>query len=149
MIREFEVLCVVSGGKLKHENPAMFVHGLRQFGDGEEVIVTVHEAGKDHTGAQRRYFHGPVLDAFVKHGWVRAAAKAHLCLTYIPEEFTLPDGTIIVVPGHTSDLSRKRYNELIDSSIEEAARELNEVVLDAEEWRASQREKQKRSKVPA
>lgn len=145
MIREFEVLCVFSDGKLKHLNPEMFKHGLRQFGEGEEVLVTVSEVGVDHTGAQRRFFHGPVLDAFVRAGWTRAAAKAHLCLKFIPEEFRLPDGTIIIAPGHTTDLSRKRYSELIEASIQEAAEHLGETVQDADEYRARERARERAS----
>lgn len=143
MIREFEVLVVKSNGKLKHANPAMFAHGVDMFGEGEEIIATFSEAGKDHTGPQRRFFHGPVLDAFVRAGYDRAAAKYMLCLEFIPEEFRLPDGTIIIAAGHTSDLRRKRYSELIDSSIQKAA-EIGQVVLDADEFKESQRKKERR-----
>lgn len=135
----FSTLCTVSGGKLKLLERESFNEGLARFCDGEEIELTLETVAAKHTSAQRKFFHGPVLKPFIKHGWQRQEAKDMLAMRHIPQEVRMLDGTIIRMPGHTSALSRAAYNEFIEACIQDAATELCEVVDDADEWRRKQR----------
>src|SRR5215831_14456369 len=132
--RAFTVLCTVSDGKLKLFDRAGFDRGLTQFGDGEELELHVEAIGRHRTHAQNAFFHGPVLQAFVNLGMTRADAKAELCLRFLPSEVRRLDGTVAIVPGHTSTLSIKAFNELLDSCIQLAA-ELGELIEDADRFK--------------
>lgn len=72
-------------------------------------------------------------------GYRKQEAKDMLCLRFIPRDIRLLDGSIVRVPGHTTDLDREEYSELIDASIQLAAEE-GQVVKDATEWREAERQ---------
>lgn len=110
---------------------------LAEFGDGEDGVIHVDEAGRKHTRAQEKFFHGPVLKAFMREGRGKQEAKDMLCLMFIPHDILMLDGSIVRVPGSTSKLNVEDYNDLIEQSIQLAA-ENGQVVMDGAEWRARQ-----------
>lgn len=105
------------------------------YGDGEDFLVSIEEAGRKRTRAQEKFFHGPVLKAFESFGYPKQEAKEMLCLRFIPQEIHLMDGGVVLVPGHTSALKVEEYNDLIEQCIQLAA-ENGQIVLDGAEWRA-------------
>lgn len=127
-------------GTKEHGKPKIFdLSGfnavLAQYGDGEDFYLHIEEPGRKRTRAQEKFFHGPVLKAFMKEGRGKQEAKDMLCLLFIPREIELMDGSIVRVPGSTSALTVEDYNDLIDQSIQLAA-ENGVVVMDGAEWRA-------------
>lgn len=119
---------------------------LAQYGDGEDFHLHVEEPGRKRTRAQEKFFHGPVLKAFMTEGRGKQEAKDMLCLLFIPRDIKMIDGSYVRVPGSTSALNVEDYNDLIEQSIQLAA-ENGVVVLDGAAWRARQaqaaREKRK------
>lgn len=119
-------------------------HGYDQFldhyGIGEQLELTVATLAASHSDKQRRFLHGPVLDAFIEMGYRKQEAKDMLALTFIPQTIKLPDGSYVRVPGHTEALSREEYSAFIESCIQLAAEE-GHPVKDAAEWRESERQR--------
>lgn len=134
----FSALVTHGGGKLRFLDGSWFSGIVAAFAEGEEIDLFMETASAKATAKQRRFFHGPVLKAFIGLGWEKADAKRELCLRYIPIDHHRPDGTVVTVPGHTSDLSVEEYDRLIESCIQLAA-EMGEVVMNADEWRESRR----------
>lgn len=130
----FSILCTKHEGKLKLLDKLEFDRRFAEFGDGQEFSLYLEEIGPGITMAQRRYFHGPVLRAFMNIGYRKQDAKEMLCFRFIPKEIKLLDGSVIRVPGHTEALNRQQYSDLIDDCIQLAAEE-GQVVHDADEWR--------------
>lgn len=126
-------ICTKNNGKLKIYDRAEFDAVLDEYGDGEDLQLTIEEVGRKRTQKQNRFFHGPILKAFMddRH---KQEAKDMLCLMFIPQEVRMPDGSIVRVPGHTSALNVEDFNDLIDACIELAA-ENGYVIKDAAEWR--------------
>ncbi len=135
MRHAYSTLCTVARGKLKLLDRADFDRALARFADGEELDLTIAEPTPKRTRPQERFFHGPVLAAFQTLGLEKQEAKDVLALKFIPREVHQFDGSVAIVPGHTSGLSKEEYSELIESCIQLAA-ELGIVVQDAAEWRA-------------
>lgn len=136
--RSFSALCTRHGRALRLVDERSFQRGLEQFGEGEELELFLDVVGEHYTRAQEKFFHGPILKAFMRLGYGKQDAKDMLALRFIPQEIRLLDGTIVRVPGHTSALNKKDYNAFIDDCIQLAA-EQGEVVEDAEVWRAKHR----------
>lgn len=137
---ELSVLCTRHNGKLKVYDLESFTRMFAEFGEGEELDLTIRPVGRLRTRAQERFFHGPVLKAFYPLGYRKQDAKDMLCLKFIPQEIHLIDGSVVLVPGRTSTLKVDEYNELIEQAIQLAA-ENGQVVLDGAEWRAQQAQK--------
>jgi hypothetical protein len=134
-MNEYVTLCVRKGDRLKIHDRSGFDAALLRFGEGEEFELELRTLERKRTRAQEKFFHGPVLKAFEPLGYRKAEAKEMLCLRFIPQEIHLLDGTVVVVPGRTSTLNVRDYNDLIEQSIQLAA-ENGQVVLDGAEWRA-------------
>lgn len=132
---ELGVLCTIKNGKLKIFDRESFDQGLSQFGEGEELDLIIRPVGRVRTRAQEKFFHGPICKAFEALGYRKQEAKEMLCLRFIPQEIRMIDGSVAIVPGHTSKLKVEEYNELIEQSIQLAA-ENGQLVLDGGEWRA-------------
>jgi hypothetical protein len=104
------------------------------YGDGEDFQLSIEEVGRKRTQAQNRFFHGPILKAFMSTGLYQQEAKDMLCLRFIPREVRQLDGSVVLVPGHTSTLKVDEFNDLIDACIQLAAE--NDIFIeDADEWR--------------
>jgi len=137
----FSTPVTVVNGKLKLLDKDGYALGLKQFLDGQALELHIEEESRKRTSAQNRFFHGPVLAAFQSLGLGQQEAKDMLCLRFIPRECRQLDGSIVLVPGHTSDLDVSEFNALIDECIQLAAE--NDVhVKDGAEWRASHQGRQ-------
>jgi len=136
MRQEYATLCTVSKGKLKLFDRTGFDQALTRFADGQELDLVISEPHVKRTSPQNRFFHGPVLRAFAELGWWPTEAKDMLCLQFIPATIRSLDGALVTVPGHTADLSKQQFNDLIEQCIQLAA-EQGIVVQDGAEWRAA------------
>lgn len=137
-MKGLSISCTVRDGKLRLFDRRSFDDGLRQFGDGEDLILRVETAEAGRTRAQEKFFHGPVLKAFMSLGYTKQEAKDVLALRFLPREVRRLDGSVVIVPGHTSRLTKADYTAFIESCIQLAA-ELDLYIADAEEWRQQQR----------
>lgn len=133
-------------GKPKIFDLAGFNAVLAQYGDGENFHLHIEEPGRKRTRAQEKFFHGPVLKAFMSGGRGKQEAKDMLCLMFIPRDILMLDGSIVRVPGSTSALNVEDYNDLIDQSIQLAA-EIGVVVLDGSAWRAQRAHEARKGKA--
>ncbi len=131
-------ICTKEHGKAKIWDRAGMDAVISEYGDGEDFVISIEEAGRKRTQAQNRFFHGPILRAFMETGLGKQEAKDMLALMFIPQDVHMLDGSIVRVPGHTSALKVEEFNDLIDSCIRLAAE--NEIVIeDADEWRRKHR----------
>jgi hypothetical protein len=133
---DFACLATKANGRLKVLDEASFKREWAAIGEGQEFEINFSESAHEpkHTRAQEKFFHGPVLKAFMSLGYTKEEAKAELCLRFIPMELHRQDGAIVTVPGATSKLGKKAYTDLIESCIQLAA-ELDIYIEDADEWR--------------
>jgi hypothetical protein len=131
-------ICTVVNRKLKIYDLKGFNEVVAAYGDGEDLSLAIHPVGRVRTQAQNRFFHGPILRAFQTLGYHQQECKEMLCLRFIPQEIRRLDGTTVLVPGHTSDLTVEQFNDFIDSVIELAA-ELDIIIEDAAAWRQLRR----------
>lgn len=142
IVEPFNALCTKSNGKLKvHDRDGMDQY-IALFGDGEDLELTLEPASRRRTSKQNRFFHGPVVTAFMRMdlGYrTREEVKDMLCLLFIPRECRQMDGSVVVIPGHTHQLDVEAFNNLIEQCIQLAA-ENNQVVLDGQDWLAQQRQ---------
>lgn len=134
-------ICTKANGKLKIYDREGFDAVIAEYGDGEDLQLHLEEVGRKRTRAQECFFHGPVLKAFEPLGYHKQEAKDMLCLRFIPRDVRLLDGTIVRVPGSTSELKVDDYSDLIEQCIQLAA-EQGEIVKDGAEWRAQQRKQE-------
>lgn len=137
-IEPFEVLCLKANGRLKVEDLTGFNRYVAQFGDGEEVAMTLEPAAIKGTAKMRKYFHGPVLKGFEELGLRRHEIKPAVMLHFCPQEIRRIDGAVVIVPGHWSDLSKQEQLDLIDAVIQYLA-EKDVVIKDGQQWLADQR----------
>ncbi len=121
-------------GKLKLFNREAFEKACYNFPDGFDGELIIQEQGRQRTSAQNRFLHGPVLKAFRELGWADVDTKTELCLRFLPVEHTRPDGSVVVVPGHTSTLKVPEFNLFLDQVIQWAA-EHDVQIKDSDEWR--------------
>lgn len=134
--QSFSTPVKIHAGKLKLLDKYEYDRGLERFMDGQELVLTLEEPEIHHSRQQEKFFHGPVLRAFMEHcGYRKEEAKAMLCLRFIPQDIKLMDGSIVRVPGSTAALGKKRYSELIEECIQLAAEE-GIYIKDADVWRA-------------
>lgn len=131
---DYSCLCTVLRGKLRLFDRDDFDRGIAQFCDGEELELHIESVGERRTRAQEKFFHGPVLKAFESLGYAKQEAKDMLALRFIPQEVHQLDGSISLVPGHTSKLKKQEYTAFIEQCIQLAA-ENDLYVEDADVWR--------------
>ncbi len=127
-------LCTKHNGKMKIFDKTGFDAAFAEVGEGEDLCLTLEDAGRKRTQAQNRFFHGPILKAFMSTGLHKQEAKDMLALMFIPQDVHLLDGSVVRVPGHTSLLKVEEFNDLIDACIQLAA-ENNIDIEDAADWR--------------
>lgn len=130
----FACACTVKQGRLKIFNREAFEKAIYDFPDGLELELIIQEQKRQRTSAQNRFFHGPVCKAFRELGWADVDTKTELCLRFLPVEHTRPDGSVIIVPGHTSTLKVDEFNRFLDSVIQFAA-EHDVYIEDSDKWR--------------
>ena len=116
MIQEhFETDALIERGKLKLSGRQGFDAAMSRFPDGH-VVVSVKVVRSSRSSRQNRYWHGVVIPLFAEHcGYEFAEMKDVLSLKLIPKEITDMDtGEVRTIPGHTSDLNTKEFNDLIE-----------------------------------
>lgn len=114
---EYATLGVVKDGKMQVQDRALFEQVMRRFPDGP-VVVEIKTTKPQRSSAQNRYWHGVVVPLFAEHcGYEFDEMKDALALKLLPKEVVDMDtGEVRVVPGHTSDLTTKAFNDLIEQA---------------------------------
>ena len=112
----YETLGEIKGGKfvgLKAREH--FEAAMRRFPDGV-VGVRFEVLREKRSSAQNRYWHGVVIPLFAEHcGYEFEEMKDALALELLPKEvIDMKTGEVRTVPGHTSELNTKQFNELIE-----------------------------------
>lgn len=125
MLEQFEALGFINerGGLEMNDRDGM-LQALRGFTRGANVLVTVKVHRESRSSAQNRYWHGVVVPLFAEHcGYEFEEAKDALALELIPVEIIdMTTGEVCKVPGHTSALNTKQFNEMIKRSQQLGAR---------------------------
>lgn len=111
----YETLGVVEKGSLKVSGRRLFEEALRRFPDGP-VAVRVMKIRPKRSDGQNRYWHGVVIPMFAEHcGYEVDEMKDVLALQLIPKTIVdMKTGEEHTVPGHTSELNTKEFNDLIE-----------------------------------
>lgn len=111
----FETGGVIEKGKLTVTGRKLFEEAMRRFPDGH-VVVSVKVSRPTRSSGQNRFWHGVVVPAFAEHcGYEFDEMKDALALKLIPRELTdMTTGEVRIVPGHTSSLNTKEFNDLIE-----------------------------------
>jgi hypothetical protein len=137
-------LCTRANGKTKLYDRDGFDRACAQFGDGEDFEVTVGAIETDHTRQQEKGFHAMISPWAREEGIAIEDLKRDL----LAEIFGLREHTdiltgvvvLLLVEPHTSKLSKKKYNELIERTLDIAAR-MGHVLIAPSEWRERHQER--------
>lgn len=123
---QFSCLCTVKGGKLKLFNRDMFDDALRRFGEGEELELSIGPVDERHTRKQEKGFHAMIARWAQEDGHAIEDLKRDLLAEIfgLREHVDVVSGQVIAVlrEPHTSKLSKTKYNELIERTLDIAAR---------------------------
>ncbi len=103
-------------GELQPVALVAFRQAMKRFTPGVKVSIRVEIERTKRSNSQNRYWHGVVIPLFAEHcGYEFEEMKDALALKLIPKEIVdLDTGEVRIVPGHTSDLNTKQFNELIE-----------------------------------
>lgn len=126
--------CTVRDGKIKIYNREALEKELYRWPDGLELEFVLQEPKRQRTNAQNRFFWGPVCNAFKELGYHPQETHDMLCLMFLPQQVKRLDGTLVTVPGHTSTLTVKEFNEFLEQVIQLAS-EQDIYIEDADVWR--------------
>lgn len=93
-----------------------FRQAMKRFPAGAKVTIRVEIERHKRSSSQNRYWHGVVIPLFAEHcGYDVDDMKDTLALQLLPRELTdMTTGEVRIVPGHTSKLNTKEFNELIE-----------------------------------
>lgn len=105
----------IVNGELKPTALIAFRQAMKRFPAGH-VTIRVNVARPKRSDSQNRYWHGVVVPAFAEHcGYEFSEMKDALALALLPKEIVdMTTGEVRIVPGHTSDLNTKDFNELVE-----------------------------------
>lgn len=112
----YESLGEVKAGKFVGlKDRAHFEAAMRRFPDGC-IGVRFEVLREKRSSQQNRFWHGVVIPAFAEHcGYEFDEMKDVLALRLLPKEIVdLQTGEVRIVPGHTSSLNTKAFNDLIE-----------------------------------
>jgi hypothetical protein len=111
----YETGGVIESGKLHMTGRKLFEDAMRRFPDGH-VRVRIDVARPSRSNQQNRFWHGVVIPLFAEHcGYELDDMKDVLALRLLPKEITDHEtGEVRTIPGHTSKLTRKEFNDLIE-----------------------------------
>lgn len=111
----YETGGVIEKGKLQLSGRRLFDEAMRRFPDGH-VTLRVEISRAKRSSSQNRFYHGVIIPLFAEHcGYDFDDMKDVLALKLLPREVTdYETGELRIVPGHTSKLSTKEFNELIE-----------------------------------
>lgn len=115
MLEEFETLGEVTDTGFRFIDTELVRRMMRGFKRGTVLArFTAHR--ETRSSAQNRYWHGVVIPAFSEHcGYDTAEMKDALALELIPREVVdVKTGEVRTVPGHTSAMNTKDFNDLIE-----------------------------------
>lgn len=113
--QEYEALGEITEKGLTILDLEHFRSAMRRFPVGM-VTISVKVSRPRRSSSQNRYWHGVVVPLFAEHcGYDVDEMKDVLALRLLPKEITDPStGEVLTVPGHTSALSTKEFNEPIE-----------------------------------
>ena len=120
----------------------------RHFGAGEDVTITIRSGDEPKTRRQERGFHAMIRPWADAHGHRIDDLKLDLLGEIFgwSEAKSPLSGRMMPVEMHTSTLSKKKYSELIERTLEIAA-DCGVYLKAPDEYRQDREER--RSKVPA
>lgn len=133
----YSTLGVIEAGKLKVQDRTSFERAISRFQDGlVSVDVRIEKPKRSHQ--QNRYWHGVVIPLFAEHcGYEFEEMKDALALKLIPKEVVdMDSGEVRIVPGRTSELNVKAFNELIERA-QRLGAEMGIYVPDPKEYEAA------------
>lgn len=112
----YEADGVIVNGELKPVSLVAFRQAIKRFPNEARVVIRVKVQRPQRSNQQNRYFHGVVIPLFAEHcGYDFDDMKDALALELLPKEVVdVKTGEVRIVPGHTSDLTTKEFNDLID-----------------------------------
>lgn len=104
-----------TGKTLKMSGRRLFDAAMARFPEGH-VTVTVKVSRPQRSSQQNRFLHGVVIPLFAEHcGYDVDDMKDVLALKLIPKEITDPvTGEVTTVPGHTSELTTREFNDFLE-----------------------------------
>lgn len=121
----FSALCTVRNGKLKLYDSVGFDAALRQFGEGEELELSIAQPEASKTRLQEKGFHAMITPWARKEGHAIEDLKRDLLAEIfgLREHVDIITGEVVKVlcESHTSTLSKRKYNELIERTLDIAA----------------------------
>ncbi len=119
-------LCTVRDGRLKLYDLDGFNRALAQYGDGEDLELSIGQPDAHHTRKQEAGFHAMITPWAKDEGHDIADLKRDLLAEIFGtrEHVDILTGDVVLVlcEPHTSKLSKKKYNELIERTLDIAAR---------------------------
>lgn len=91
------------------------LQAIRRMQEGT-YVVSIKKLREKRSDRQNRFWHGVVIPAFAEHcGYEFEDMKDALALELIPKEVVdVKTGEYKTVPGHTSELDVKEFNDLIE-----------------------------------
>lgn len=137
--RTLSISCTVNGGRLKLFDRDTFDQGLRAFGDGEELTLTIEPTEQRKTRLQEKGFHAMIQPWAKAEGHRIDDLKRDLLRAIFGEQEHVNPLTrhveMVLREPHTSTLSKTKYSELIERTLEIAA-ECGHVLVAPNEYRA-------------
>ena len=105
-----------SGKRLEVFDRDHMIAAIQRFPDDASVVVSIRVNREKRSNAQNKFWHGVVIPAFAEHcGYEFDEMKDALALELLPKEVVdVKTGEVRIVPGHTSELNTKEFNELIE-----------------------------------
>jgi hypothetical protein len=112
----YEADGVIVNGELRPVSLVAFRQAMKRFSNEARVVISVKVLRARRSNQQNRFYHGVVIPLFAEHcGYQFDDMKDALALKLLPKEVTDPTtGEVHVVPGHTSELTTKEFNALIE-----------------------------------
>jgi hypothetical protein len=140
---EYSTLGVIANGRLQVQDRTSFDRAMARFPDGlvtVEIKTESQEAMKSRQ--QEKGFHAMITPWAKEEGHLIEDLKRDLLREIFGtrehvDRFT-GEVVLLLREPHTSKLSRKKYNELIERTLEIAA-ECGHVLVAPSEWRARKR----------
>ena len=147
-MEQFSCLCTVVNRKLKLFDRASFDAALARCGDGEELELRVGPAEVRHTRKQEQGFHAMIAKWAKEDGHAIDDLKRDLLAEIfgLREHVDVVSGVVVLVlcEPHTSKLNKTQYNELIERTLDIAAR-MGHVLEAPSQYRERKALEQKRS----
>lgn len=111
----YEALAEKTDAGLQMMNREHMAQAVERMPPGT-YVVTVKKLRDKRSDRQNRFWHGVVVPLFSEHcGYDFDDMKDALALELLPRELVdMKTGEVRIVPGHTSELDTKAFNDLIE-----------------------------------